>query len=199
MAEGIAALLRARFDVLGICRNGREMVARAQSLLPDIVIFDIGMPELNGIEACRQLQQGNPTIRTLCLTQQIDLQYLLTTLDAGARAFVSKQSASGELLEAIDCVLRGKTFVTPLLRVAYEEAVRSRPITLARATANLLTPRQREVLQLIAEGKQGKEIASALNISAKTVEFHRGALMDTLGLRSAAQLTRYAIEHGIVQ
>jgi DNA-binding NarL/FixJ family response regulator len=198
LAEGIAGLLRPQYDVIAICTNGRETIVETERLKPDVVTFDIGMPELNGVEVCARIHKSNPSVRLVCVTQQIDLQYLSAVLHSGAGAFVAKQSAANELLLAMTAVMRGKTYITPLLESAYGDMLNARPSMRTHSEREVLTPRQREVLQLIAEGRQSKEIATALNISTKTVEFHRGALMNTLGIRSAAELTRYAIAHGIV-
>jgi DNA-binding NarL/FixJ family response regulator len=198
IVEGIVGLLRAEYDVLGTCSDGREMVAKSELLRPRIVVFDIGMPLMNGIEAAARISVLGLAPKLVCVTQQVDQQYLVAALNAGANAFVAKQSAANELCVALAKVLAGGTYITPLLAHAYQESQFMRPITASRSSGDVLTPRQREVLQLVAEGRQSKEIASTLNISTKTVEFHRGALMNILGLRSAVELTRYAINHGIV-
>lgn len=197
---GVAKLLSAEFDIVGEVSDGRTLVAETRRLRPDVVILDIGMPELNGIEAARKIAGEVPSARLIFLTQQLDNNYLQMAFHVGARGYVAKQSASTELLDAIRAVLLNRYYVTPL-------AVEKNPNLLrqldpqqnpARLLGNRLTPRQREVLQLVAEGKSAKEIAAALNISTKTAEFHKGCIMDELGLRTTAELTRYAIANGII-
>jgi len=198
LAEGIASLLRSEFRVLGSVLNGRDLVIQAERHRPDLITIDIGMPGLNGIEAATRLKTSCPQSRLVCVTQQNDIEYLLAAFRAGIGGFVSKQDILGELLDALRTVLRGDLYVTPSLRTAYSRLVQEHSGKL-NASSSVLTPRQREVLQLIAEGKSTKEIASALNISAKTVEFHRGGIAEVLGLSSIADLTRYALQHGIAQ
>lgn len=198
--EGLCRILSENYDIVGTARNGREVVDLVQRLHPDLVVMDLSMPELNGIEATKRIVRCCPTVKIVFTTQQLDSNYVRAALDAGASGYVAKQSASTELLEALRIVLAGRYFVTPL-------AVPNDGIPLARASrenpgemfGSRLTSRQREVLQLIAEGKASKEIASALNISIKTVDFHRGAVMAVLGLRTTAELTRYAMMHGIIE
>ena len=197
IAEGIAELLSAEYDVVGITSNGRQLVAEAGKLNPDLIVLDVSMPELNGIDAAIQLQKLVPQARLVFVTQQIDPQYLRAAFRAGAFGYVAKQSASDELKTALRQALAGIHYVTPLLRQATGFAPISELRDVQR-TGGELTPRQREVLQLIAEGKTAREISAALNISTKTVEFHKKALMDQTGLRTTAELTRYAIANGIV-
>lgn len=198
LVEGIMSLLRSEFEILGSARNGRELLVEAERLQPDLITIDIGMPGLNGIEAARRLKISCPDSRLVCVTQQNDIEYLLAAFRAGVKGFVSKEDILGELVEALNTVLQGALYVTPSLRNAYRKLEREFPYKL-KATSYPLTPRQREVLQLIAEGKSTKEIAVALDISAKTVEFHRGGIAEILGFSSIADLTRYALEHGITQ
>lgn len=199
MLEGLTKLLSAEFDVVGTVANGRELVEKAQELQPDVVVLDVGMPEMNGIEAARRLTKTQPSIKIVFVTQQLAPEYLRTAFASGARAYVGKQSAASELLDAIRMAVSGKYYVTPL---AGSEASRLASMNPAQNPGELfaskLTPRQREVLQLVAEGKSTKEISSRLGISAKTVEFHRNSLMDELGVRTIAELTRYAISQGMV-
>ena len=197
LAEGIAGLLRTQYDIVAMCANGRELLDMADTYRPDVITLDIGMPEMNGLEAARRLGKSHPRIRMVCVTQQVDLQYLIAAVNAGVKGFVAKQSASGELQEAVRRVLLNQTYITPLLRHAYDDMQLSGPDRVKGGDGSPLTPRQREILQMIAEGKATKEIAFDLNISTKTVEFHRGAIMKVLGLRSVAELTRYALKHGI--
>lgn len=196
VVEGIASLLRTEFDILGSVSNGRDLIVDAERLRPDLITVDIGMPELNGIEAAARLKKSCPNSLMVCVTQQNDLEYVLAAIRAGIVGFVSKQDVPGELVDALRTVSQGHVYITPSLRNAYERLVRESPGKL-KASGSPLTPRQREVLQLIAEGKSTKEIAAALNISMKTVEFHRASLTETLGLHSVADLTRYALEHRV--
>jgi DNA-binding NarL/FixJ family response regulator len=164
-----------------------------------VVVLDIGMPEMNGIEAARRLNRSLPCCKMVFVTQQLDPAYVHAAFAAGARAYVAKQSASKELVEAIRRALRGYYYVTPLVgERAAELATLDPRKNPAEFFGSALTPRQREVLQLVAEGKTTKEISSLLHISPKTVEFHRNSLMDELGVRNIAELTRYAISRGII-
>jgi DNA-binding NarL/FixJ family response regulator len=199
--EGLCAVLEREYQIVGTANDGRRLVEKAEQLRPDVIALDVSMPELNGIEACRQIHKAMPSIRLVFVTQQLDSAYVRAAFEAGAMGYVAKQSASAELLEALRLVLSGRYYVTPLAITNTEvpetpRVLRSNPAQMFGAR---LTTRQREVLQLIAEGKTSKEVASALNISVKTVEFHRNALMDQLGLRTTAELTRYALLHGIIQ
>ena len=198
LVEGIMSLLRSEFEILGSARNGRELLVEAERLQPDLITIDIGMPGLNGIEAARRLKISCPDSRLVCVTQQNDIEYLLAAFRAGVKGFVSKEDILGELVEALNTVLQGGLYVTPSLSNSYRKLEREFPYKL-KASSYPLTPRQREVLQLIAEGKSTKEIAVTLDISAKTVEFHRGGIAEILGFSSIADLTRYALEHGITQ
>lgn len=199
MLEGLKGLLASDFEIVGTASNGRLLVEEAQRLKPDAIILDVGMPELNGIEAARILAKVLPSAKLVFVTQQLAPSYLQAAFAAGAKAYVAKQSAASELLIAIHKAMRDQFYVTPL---AGEEAARfcgmdsrQNPVEMFAAK---LTPRQREVLQLVAEGKTTKEISTALRISSKTVEFHRSCLMDELGVRTVAELTRYAVSQGMV-
>jgi DNA-binding NarL/FixJ family response regulator len=197
VVEGLTKLLEPDFDVAGIAHDGREFVALSQQLNPDIVILDISMPDLNGIEALRQIGAGPHSPKCVILTQQTDRAYVQAAFRAGAWAYVIKQSAAAELRHAIHEVLAGRFYVASSLQRSI-----GGPVDPTRNPSELfgqsLTPRQREVLQLVAEGRSAKEIALILHISAKTVEFHKASLMDHLGLRTTAELTRYAIQQGII-
>jgi DNA-binding NarL/FixJ family response regulator len=197
--EGLRNMLGAEFEIEGAFANGRALVAAAQSLQPDLVLLDVGMPELNGIEAARILARTVPSVNIVFVTQQLAPSYVQAAFAAGAKAYVAKQSATSELLTAIRMALRGHFYVTPL---AGSEAARLTSLNPRQNPAAMfgckLTPRQREVLQLVAEGKSTKEISSSLHISTKTVEFHRCSLMDELGVRTIAELTRYAVSQGMV-
>ncbi len=197
---GVCHLLAARYDIVGTAKDGRALVLQAARLAPDVIVLDIGMPELNGIEAARQIRQTSPKVILVFLSLQLESHYIRAALEAGAKAYVAKQAAAAELLAAVDAALRGEFFISALALARHPGAFATLglPADPAAAFGGLLTGRQREVLQLIAEGRSVKEIADALNITARTVEFHKGALMDTLGVRTTAELTRYALKTGVV-
>ena len=199
MLEGLSLLLSAEFEVVGTVTDGRTMLEQAERLRPDAVVLDIGVPGMNGIEAARRLIKLFPAVKIVILTQYLDPAYVHAAFIAGAKAYVAKQSASTELVEAVHCALQDRYYVSPHLgaepaRFIAQDPDRN-PFELFGCT---LTPRQREVLQLVAEGKTSKEVAELLKISLKTVEFHRNSVMDELGLRSTAELTRYALSRGII-
>lgn len=199
MLEGLARLLASEFEIVGTASNGRMLISEAERLRPDVIVLDIGMPEMNGIEAARRLTKLLPSAKLVVVTQQLDPAYLHAAFSAGAKAYVAKQSAGKELVQAIRMALRDNYYVTPL---AGQEAVQLSGLDPKRNPAGMfgarLTPRQREVLQLVAEGRTTKQISVVLHISPKTVEFHRNSLMEELGVRSTAELTRYALSRGIV-
>ncbi len=200
MLAGIANMLAPEFEIVGVARDGRALVTEAKRLAPEVIVLDIGMPHLNGIEATRQILGLLPETCIIILTQQLSPNHVRAAFHAGARGYVAKQAAATELLEALRAVALGQFYVTSL--AARKDTGRAASRTMDRNPADLfgdaLTPRQREVLALVAQGKAAKEIASALNISVKTVDFHKGILMDELGMRTTAELTRYAIANGIV-
>lgn len=197
---GLAALLSSDFDIVGAVTNGRQVIAEALRLLPDLIIMGIGMPELNGIGVARQLSTLTPSIPIVFVTRQLDGDRVRAAFEAGARAYVAKPSAATELFEAIDAINNCRYYVSPLISISEPErfALRNPATNPSEFFGSRLTGRQREVLQLIAEGKSAKEISSTLGISPKTVEFHKKSLMDSLGVRTTAELTRYALAHGIV-
>jgi DNA-binding NarL/FixJ family response regulator len=191
--EGIRKLLESHCDLVGSVEDGRALVGAAIRLKPDVVLLDISMPLLNGIEAARQLKQQVPGAKLVFVTMHADPSYVTEAFHAGASGYVIKRSAACELIAAIDEVLRGRTYVTPLLRAppgCHSDAERP---------SGDLTDRQREVLQLVAEGHSAKEIAAILDISIKTVEFHKSNLRQRLALRSTAELTRHAIRRGLIE
>jgi DNA-binding NarL/FixJ family response regulator len=195
MLEGLARLLANEFEIVGTAANGRELLAEAERLRPDVIVLDIGMPEMNGIEAAKRLAKILPSAKLVFITQQLDPAYLHAAFSAGAKGYVAKQSAGNELVQAIRLALKDRYYVTPLVAQDPRFGGNTNPAAMFGAE---LTPRQREVLQLVAEGKSTKEISAALNISPKTVEFHRNSLMDELGVRTTAELTRYALSRGII-
>jgi DNA-binding NarL/FixJ family response regulator len=199
MLEGLARLLSNEFEIVGTVKNGRALLAEAERLKPDVIVLDIGMPEMNGIEAARRLTRILPSAKLVFVTQQLDPAYLHAAFSAGGKAYVAKQSAANELVHAIRTALRDSYYITPL---ADQEARDMLSLDPKKNPAGMfggrLTPRQREVLQLVAEGKTTKQISVVLRISPKTVEFHRNSLMEELGVRTTAELTRYALTRGIV-
>jgi DNA-binding NarL/FixJ family response regulator len=197
VAEGLRGLLEPEFELVGIVEDGRELLAAAEELQPDLIIADISMPLLNGIDAVRQIRKTNADIKVVFLTMHPDAIYAASAFEAGALGYVLKHSAPSELITAIHSALKGKTYVTPLLAGELMQLNKEKQTNAAMLLSNL-TPRQREVLQLLAEGRSAKEIASVLNISARTVEFHKYRMMDVLGLKTVAELIRYAVKHGIV-
>lgn len=198
VAEGLRGLLEQDYQLVGIVEDGRALLEAADRLMPDVVVADVSMPLLNGIEAVRQLKKKNKEIAVVFLTMHLDVAYAASAFEAGASGYVLKHSAPSELLTAISSALKGRTYITPLLAGELLNYQRNRPRgeepgeELAR-----LTTRQREVLQLIAEGLSVKEAAVLLGISARTVEFHKYSMMEALGLKSSAELMRFAVKHGI--
>ena len=192
VAAGLATLLREEFDLVATSCNGREVVEEVERTHPDLVLLDISMPDLNGLEAARRLRGIAPETKIVFITVHSDLAYVAAAFRAGASGYVLKGSAVGELSAAIHAALRGETFLTSLIDRAALDAILEQP-----EARSPLTRRQHEVLQLVAEGHSAKDIGGNLNISSKTVEFHKSLIMKRLNLHSVAELTRYAIEHGI--
>ena len=195
--EGLKNLLGDEFEIVGSVEDGRALVEQASTLYPDVIVADISMPQLNGIEAARQIKKIDKNIKIVFLTMHQDATYAANAFEAGASGFVLKHSASSELIRAIHEAIKGRTYVTPLIAGDlihnYQEG--------GSPEKNLfkkMSPRQREVLQLLAEGKSAKEIASILNISTRTVEFHKYRMMEQLNIKTSAELVRYAIKHGII-
>ena len=197
IVEGLRKVLATEFEVVGIAGDGVSLVTQAEHLKPDLILLDIAMPLLNGVEAARRVRTIAPLSRIVFVTQKTDREYVQIAFRSGASGYVVKQSAAGELVLALHEALAGRYYVSPLVRKGIAEKLNplQNPGDLFESG---LTGRQREVLQLVAEGKAAKEIAALLDISVKTVEYHKAGIMETLGLRSTAELTRYAIEHGMV-
>jgi DNA-binding NarL/FixJ family response regulator len=197
-AEGLKRLLNADFDIVGVVADGRDLVAAAEKLRPDVMVVDISMPMLNGIEAVRQIKKVHSEIKVVFLTMHPDVAYAASAFKAGASGYVLKHSAPDELVTAIREGLKGRTYVTPLiagkLLHSYESGSHSEVDKVLS-----LSSRQREVLQLLAEGRSAKEIAAILNISSKTVEYHKYRMMEDLGIKTAAELVRYAVKQGIAE
>lgn len=195
VVEGLRGLLEPEFEIVGIVEDGRALLTAAEKLRPNVIVADISMPLLNGIDSVRQIKKTHEEIKVVFLTMHPDVTYAASAFEAGASGYVLKHSAPSELVTAIKSALRGKTYVTPLLAGELMQFYKKR--TDQRDELTRLTPRQREVLQLLAEGRSAKDIAAILNISARTVEFHKYRIMDDLGITSAAELVKYAIEHGL--
>jgi DNA-binding NarL/FixJ family response regulator len=190
---------RPEFAVVGEAADGREAVALAQSLKPDVAVLDIGMPGLNGIEACRQIRESLPDTHVVMLSMHSDEGYVLRALKAGARAYLLKDSAEADLASAIRAASEGKSFFSPAVgKVLLEDYMRTLQRTGAEDSYELLSPREREILQLVAEGKSSKEIASLLHLSVYTVETHRAHVMQKLNLRGVPELILYAVRKGII-
>jgi two-component system, NarL family, response regulator NreC len=185
--------------VVGEGSDGREAVSLAASLKPDVAVLDIGMPNLNGIEAARQITDRETGTAVVILSMYSDETYILRALKAGARGYLLKDSAESDLVKAIHSVAEGKSFFSPTVsRVLLEDYMRKLQRTGGESSYDLLTPREREVLQLIAEGKSNKEIADMLTLSVYTVETHRGNLMEKLNLKGIPELILYAVRKGII-
>ncbi len=197
--DGLRALLEKRpeTEVIGEASDGREAVTLTQQLKPEVVIMDITMPGLNGIEATKQILRDRPQTKILALSVHTDRRYALTMLEAGAMAYVLKNAASQELYQALDTITKGQTYLSPPVAQMLVDSYRSRHFPSEKAAHRVLTPREREVLQLLAEGKTSKEIATTLHLSVATVDTHRRQIMDKVDLHSIAELTKYAIREGL--
>ena len=199
VAEGLKSLLADEFELAGIVEDGRAMVRAAKELKPDLVVADISMPPLNGIDALIQLKQDLPDVRVVFLTMHRDVAYARRAIEAGAAGFVLKHSASLELVLALRAALQGRTFVSPDLAAELMLSSRRNTPQTAADPVTTLTPRQRDILKLLAEGKSAKEIAAVLGLSARTVEDHKYRLMESLGIENSAELIHFAIKHGFVR
>ena len=201
MRSGIRLMLERESDlsVVGEASDGREAVALAKSLRPDVVVMDIGMANLNGIEAAQQVTQNRPEVAIVMLSMHSDESYVLRALKAGARGYLLKDSAEADLIKAVHAVAAGKSFFSPAVsKVLLDDYVRKLKRSGADDAYDLLTPREREVLQLVAEGKSNKDIANLLNLSVYTVESHRSNLMEKLNLHGLPELILYAVRKGII-
>lgn len=202
VAEGIQKLLEPEYELVGIVADGRSLVTAAAKLQPDIVVVDISLPLLNGLDASQQLKKNHPNLKIIVLTMHSEPNFVTQAFRVGVSGYVLKQSVGSELVQAIREVVKGRTFVSPMVAQSLvDQAVNpSGPFAPGDSKigfAQTLSARQREVLQLVAEGKATKEIASILNVSVKTVEFHKTRIMKELRLRTAAELTKYAIAAGL--
>jgi DNA-binding NarL/FixJ family response regulator len=194
MVDALKHLLEADFDVVGTARDGRQLLKTAEQLLPELVVVDIGMPLLNGLDAAGQLKALHPDIEVIILTQNRDPRMAAEAFRRGASGYLLKDSAASELVAAIRMVLKGGRYTSPALRAADDDDAGMAADSAARA----LTLREREVLQLLAEGKSMKEVGAILDISPRTVEFHKYRIMQIVGAKTGAELVQYAIKHGLI-
>jgi DNA-binding NarL/FixJ family response regulator len=193
-AEALRMYLEKSYRVMGVVCDGRALIDEAVRLRPDVIIVDIGMPLLNGLDAARRIKALAPNIKFIFLTMRDDPNLAAAALELGSVAFVLKHSGGPELLKAIEQVLHGRPYITPKLRAEDWTAAKVR----ARQFSRDLTPRQRDVVQLFAEGRPMKEIAGLLDLSEKTVEFHKHHIMESFHLRSNADLVLFALKHGLI-
>jgi DNA-binding NarL/FixJ family response regulator len=194
--DGLRSLLEPEFELAGTVEDGRALVSAAEKLRPDVIVVDISMPLLNGIEAVRQIKKLDKQVKVVFLTMHPDVTYAIRAFEAGASGYVLKHSASSELLIAIHEAIKGRTYVTPMIAGELVQAYKGGTYRQAEE-AQQLTQRQREILQLLVEGNSAKEVANLLNISPRTVEFHKYNLMSKLKLKTNSALVQYAIKHGI--
>jgi two-component system response regulator NreC len=194
--QGLKSLLeREGFQVVAEASDGQEALCHVQSLRPDIAVMDISMPTLNGLNAAREVSRASPKTKTILLTQHDESQYIRDALEAGVKGYVLKSQVASDLVLAIRQVSLGQVYLSPGVSSAIMEAYQSK----SEKSKNPLTRRERQVLQLIAEGKSTKDVASLLGISVKTAESHRTRLMQKLDIHETASLVLYAVRHGIVQ
>jgi len=199
--SGLRLLLerQSNFEVVAEAADGRQAVQAAAELKPDVVVMDVAMPNLNGIEAARQIQSADDRVAIVILSMHSDESYVLRALKAGARAYVLKDAAEGDLIEAIRAVCARKAYFSPAVsKLLVEDYIRQMRQRDVEDSYELLTPREREVLQLLAEGKSNKEVADLLRLSLYTVETHRGNLLQKLNLHSVPELILYAVRKGII-
>jgi DNA-binding NarL/FixJ family response regulator len=193
-AETLKIFLERIYPVIGVVADGRALMEAVLRLKPEVIVVDVGMPVLNGLDAARRIREDAPNVKFIFLTMQADPNLAAAALELGAIGFVLKQAAGSELLKAIDHVLHGKAYLSPQMRADDWVATKAR----ARQFNKGLSQRQREIVQLYAEGRSIKEIAGLLNLSEKTVEFHKHHIMEAYNLKSNAGLILYALKHGLV-
>jgi DNA-binding NarL/FixJ family response regulator len=197
--EGMRSLLAREpdIDVVGGAENGRETVRLARELKPDVIVMDITMPDLNGMEATRQIKKRIPDTKVLCLSMHSDRRYVLDMFRAGVSGYLLKNCAYKELSDAIHIVALNQVYISPqIAHIVVDESIAQQPPA-ASSVQSILTPREREVLQLIAEGRNTKQMALKMHLSSKTIEAHRRRIMKKLHIRSVAELTKYAISEGL--
>lgn len=192
VAEALATILEPEFDLLGIVADGQALVDAACVHQPDVIVSDISMPGLNGIEALETLRMVAPDSRVVMLTMHRTAAYAQQAFAAGVAAYMLKHAASNELLDAVRAAARGESWVPPEIAELLASEARESPL-------KRLSPRQQQILRLLVDGMSAKEIAARLNLSPRTVEFHKYSMMDTLGISSTAELVRYALKAGIVE
>jgi DNA-binding NarL/FixJ family response regulator len=195
--EGLRSLLEPEFEIVGAVEDGRTLVADSKRLCPDVVVADISMPGLNGIDASRQIRKIDERIKIVFLTMHSDVAYAAGAFEAGASGFVLKHSAPQELITAIREAIQGHTYVTPMIAGDLLGSYQKGSLQQGELKA-ALSPRQREVLQLLVEGKSSKEIGTLLNISTRTAEFHKYRMMEQLKIKTSAELVQFAVKHGLV-
>jgi len=198
VAEGLKSLLRDEFELAGVVEDGRALVESARKLRPDVIVADISMPHLNGIDALARLRRDDIQAPVVFLTMHAEVAYARRALEGGAAGYVLKHSAPAELITAVRAALDGKTYVSPAVAGDVLRAI-NQPLEKAGDPVASLTPRQREILQLLAEGRSAKEIGDTLAISARTVEFHKYQVMEKLNLHTNAELVHFALKHGIAE
>lgn len=193
---GLREVLEPEFEIVGTAGDGRTLVKIAPGLKPDVILLDISMPLLNGLTAARQIKRSLPKVKLIFLTMHADADYVMEAFRAGASGYILKRSVASELVRAIEEVLKGRTYLTPVIAKGFRGRLPG-VSTKGRMSSSDLTDRQREVLQLLAEGHPGKDIAAILNVTLKTVEFHKSMIRRKLHLQNTAELIKYAIEHNI--
>jgi DNA-binding NarL/FixJ family response regulator len=195
--DGLRSALQGQYEIVGVAKDGRALVREAEKLKPDFVVLDISMPLLNGFEAAKQIKKTLPQTKLLFLSQHLNPAYLKQALRLGASGYVLKSGATEELKQAINTVVGGKTYITPAFGEDVIARLWNREGELSEESEGL-TDRQREILQLIIEGRGNKEIADVIHVSVKTVEFHRARIMAKLGVKSVAELTKVALQQGLI-
>jgi DNA-binding NarL/FixJ family response regulator len=195
--DGLRTALQTQYEIAGLAKDGRALVQAAEKLKPDLIVVDISMPLLNGFEAAKQIKKILPHAKVIFLSQHLNPAYLKQALKLGASGYVLKADATEELQEAINTVLHGRTYITPAFGEAVISKLWNRDGELSEETEGL-TERQREILHLIVEGRANKEIADILHVSVKTVEFHRARIMTKMGVKTVAELTKAAIQQGLI-
>jgi len=193
VAEGLKSILAGHFDLVGVVEDGEKMIEAARTLEPDLIVADVSMPTLNGIEALEVMRKQGLDVPVVFLTMHREVEYASLALEAGAAGYVLKHAAPDELVQAVNVALQGGTFVSPSLAGELFHATKTR----STAPRVALSARQRDILRLLADGRSAKEIARELDISPRTVEFHKYKVMESLGLKNSAELIQYAIKSGI--
>lgn len=196
VAEGLKRLLEPEFELIGVVEDGRALLTAARELQPDVIVSDISMPELNGVEALEELKKVNPEVRVVFLTMHHNVAYARQAMAAGALGYVLKHSAAEELILAVRAAAAGRTFVSPAIAGELLESLRAGDGPNDNPAARL-TLRQREILRLLVDGHSAKAIAARLDISPRTVEFHKYAMMETLGVTTTAELIRFSLQSGV--